>query len=168
MHLAWHIVVCHWKLSILEKLDLVSLDNVFCDGAGPLVFHANLPLHVAQVVVAAKNLDQLLADVGEALLDHGAVVRAQTGEFVALFLGRLILIEAVALEQKRQLMLIKLALKPHRVEKQALELVELAGAVTFPVHESHHVLQFVEHTLLVEGDVQLLERIGLNRVQVDA
>ena len=74
VHLRGHVQVSHWQETTLKQLHLICLYDVFGDGACPLVFQADLPLLVAEVVVASQDLDQILSTISEAFLDDWTLI----------------------------------------------------------------------------------------------
>ena len=139
----------------------MGFDDVFCYHSCPLVLNADSSLLVAEIIVAAKQLNALLANTRISLFYNFESIRVQFFQLISLNLCKLVAILSIPLEQNVKFLLAEFALKFHGIHQQTFELVDCAGAVSFPVHKSDHVSEFVEHFLFVEQSMQLLQRLGL-------
>ena len=113
MHLAVDVGASHRQILLLKQLHLVRFDDCFGDTARPLVLQTDLPLLVAKVLVAAKDLNSLLANISEAFLDHLQTVRVELCKLIPLNFRLLVAVLAVPLQQKFQFVNTDVALNFH-------------------------------------------------------
>ena len=107
-------------------------------------------------MVAAQNLDQLLPNICEGLLGDRPLVRVKTSQVVALSLHCFVLILPIPLQEKSQTVFIDFVTQVHRVKQKVLKLIKLTGAISLPIHESDHILKFIEHTIFKKECMQVL------------
>jgi len=152
----------------------MGFDDVFCYHGCPLVLDANSSLLVAEIIVATKQLNALLANTRISLFDNFQSIWIQFFQLIPLYLSKLIAILSVPLEQNVKFLLAEFAFKLHGIHQQTFKLFYRAGAVSLPVHKSDHISEFVEHFLFVEYSMQLLQTLSLilinlyTRVVVDS